>query len=187
MTYTLRQARSLLTSQELELFKASRRNVICHLSPAELRGYISRSRSLRDKFRDLYRRQTVETRSSRTSEGKTARAHQGGENARTRLKSDVLADVLERFQLRLDKVTDAAGKAMGKKGKAASASPAVSKKAAEDSPAMDIESLKQDVRDALAASLEGHGNPAHDAMEQHTDVSGKAYQAHSDKRGEDKS
>lgn len=186
-TYTLRQVRPLLTSDELSLFQDSRRQSIGQLSVQQLRKAITRTRDLRDKYRDLYRRQTVETRSSRTSEGKTARAHQGGENARTRLKSDVLADVLERFQLRLDKVTDAAGKAMGKKGKAASASPAVSKKAAEDSPAMDIESLKQDVRDALAASLEGHGNPAHDAMEQHTDVSGKAYQAHSDKRGEDKS
>lgn len=78
MTYTLRQARSLLTSQELELFKASRRNVICHLSPAELRGYISRSRSLRDKFRDLYRRQTVATQAGRDAGGKSTRSHMGG-------------------------------------------------------------------------------------------------------------
>ena len=136
MTYTLRQARSLLTSQELELFKASRRNVICHLSPAELRGYISRSRSLRDKFRDLYRRQTVATQAGRDAGGKTTRSHMGGENARTRTKADMLADILQRFQDRLAKAT----------GEAAEA------EAHDEDQVMDIATLQQGVRDAVHAA-----------------------------------
>ena len=225
-TYTLRQVRPLLTPDELSLFQDSRRQSIGQLSVQQLRKAIDRSRSLRDKYRDLYRCQTVETRTSRTAEGKTARSQHGGENARTQLKSDVLADVLQRFQLRLDKVTETAGKVMGKKSGAKRKQ--TRQAAADDSPAMDIETLKQDVRDALAASREAHDNPLHDAMEQHTDISGKAsaqahgamptdiqpaalrqnvlkqdpvnmkihasargrgkaYQAHSDKRGEDNS
>ena len=136
MTYTLRQARSLLTSQELELFKASRRNVICHLSPAELRGYISRSRSLRDKFRDLYRRQTVATQAGRDAGGKTTRSHMGGENARTRTKAEMLADILQRFQDRLAKAT----------GEAAEA------EAHDEDQVMDIATLQQGVRDAVHAA-----------------------------------
>ena len=136
MTYTLRQARSLLTSQELELFKASRRNVICHLSPAELRGYISRSRSLRDKFRDLYRRQTVATQAGRAAGDMTTRSHMGGENARTRTKADMLADILQRFQDQLAKAT----------GEAAEA------EAHDEDQVMDIATLQQGVRDAVHAA-----------------------------------
>ena len=136
MTYTLRQARSLLTSQELELFKASRRNVICHLSPAELRGYISRSRSLRDKFRDLYRRQTVATQAGRAAGDMTTRSHMGGENARTRTTADMLADILQRVPDWLAKAT----------GEAAEA------EAHDEDQVMDIATLQQGVRDAVHAA-----------------------------------
>ena len=193
-TFSLRQVKPLLTADELALFQASRRNAISHLSHAELRAQLTRARALRDKYRDLYRRQTVSTRTGRDAEGATTRQHKGDENSRTQLKHDVLADVVERFQARIDKqgdVEQAAGddsKSTAGKGKAAkpkrngakSAKAAASGNATrqDDAPVMDIAELQQGVRDALAAR-QGHDNPPTDAMEAHTDVSAKASaQAH---------
>lgn len=50
-------ARKLLTSAEFTLFEASRRDGICVLSAAELKRKVERTRRLRDKYRDLYKRQ----------------------------------------------------------------------------------------------------------------------------------
>ena len=64
MAYTLTQARTLLSANELALFDASRAQPIKALTPARLRGKVTRARALRDKYRDLYRRQTVSTRAA---------------------------------------------------------------------------------------------------------------------------
>lgn len=97
MAYTLTQARTLLSTTELALFDASRAQPIKALTPARLRGKVTRARALRDKYRDLYRRQTVGTRAAPASQ----RSAVGGDNARTLRKAELFAEVLARFEDRL--------------------------------------------------------------------------------------
>jgi len=96
MAYTLTQARSLLTVPELALFDYSRAGPIKELTAARLRGKVTRARSLRDKYRDLYRRQTVAMRGS-----KQQRSAAGTDNERTEKKATIFVEVLERFETRL--------------------------------------------------------------------------------------
>ena len=136
MSFTLRQVQPLLTKPELELFQASRATAIKTLTARQLATRITRARTLRDKYRDLYRRQTVATQAGRDAGGKTTRSHMGGENARTRTKAEMLADILQRFQDRLAKAT----------GEAAEA------EAHDEDQVMDIATLQQGVRDAVHAA-----------------------------------
>lgn len=97
MAYTLTQARGLLTAAELAIFDQSRAGPIKELTAARLRGKVERARALRDKYRDLYRRQSVATRSAPASRRSAA----GGDNQRTQAKATVFSEVLERFETRL--------------------------------------------------------------------------------------
>ncbi|MDM0005783.1 hypothetical protein QTI51_21170 [Variovorax sp. J22G73] len=97
MAYTLTQARVLLTAAELAVFDQSRAGPVKELTAARLRGKVTRARALRDKYRDLYRRQSVATR--KAAAGKRAAA--GGDNERTSKKATVFEEVLERFEARL--------------------------------------------------------------------------------------
>ena len=94
MSYTLRQVKPLLTQPELELFQASRAGAIGEFTPKRLTSKIQRARALRDKYRDVYKRQTVQTRKGAPE----ARKAMGGENTRTQSKSEILDDVLKRFE-----------------------------------------------------------------------------------------
>lgn len=123
MAYTLTQARGLLTAAELSLFDQSRAAPIKDLTAARLRGKVTRTRALRDKYRDLYRRQTVATRGTPASK----RSAVGGDNQRTGRKAEVFAEVLERFEARL---TLLEGRAEREASRAAPA-----KKAARSKPA----------------------------------------------------
>ncbi|WP_204366333.1 hypothetical protein, partial [Comamonas sp. B-9] len=100
MSYTLRQVQTLLTKPELELFQASRANAIKDLTERQLSSKITRSRTLRAKYRDLYQRQTVKTQKGSAA----ARRPAGNENNRTELKADVMQDLLGRFEERLAKL-----------------------------------------------------------------------------------
>ena len=100
MSYTLRQVQPLLTQPELELFQASRAGAVKDIALRRLASKIQRARALRDKYRDVYRRQTVQTR---TGAPKT-RKPLGGENTRTQTKSDIMEDVLKRFEAQHDKL-----------------------------------------------------------------------------------
>jgi hypothetical protein len=122
MAYTLTQARGLLTAAELSLFDQSRAAPIKDLTAARLRGKVTRARALRDKYRDLYRRQTVATRGTPASK----RSAVGGDNQRTGRKAEVFAEVLERFEARL---TLLEGRAEREAGKLAPARKAVRSKA----------------------------------------------------------
>lgn len=97
MAYTLTQARPLLTATELELFDQSRTDPIKNLTLARLSSKVARTRALRDKYRDLYRRQTVTTRTAPAGR----RAAVGGDNERTQRKAQVMEEVLGRFQARV--------------------------------------------------------------------------------------
>ena len=118
MAYTLTQARPLLNAAELELFNQSRTEPVKSLTPAKLSGAVKRTRTLRDKYRDLYQRQTVAVRTS------TPGAVTGSDNDRTKRKADILQEVLERYEARVTllqgrdssttKDTDPVGKAAAK-------------------------------------------------------------------------
>lgn len=111
MSFTLRQVQPLLTKPELELFQASRATAIKTLTARQLATRITRARTLRDKYRDLYRRQTVATRSGPASQ----RGAQGSENARTEVKAEVMAEALARFEAQLAKVEARVAQAPAKK------------------------------------------------------------------------
>lgn len=94
MAYTLTQARPLLNAAELELFEQSRAEPVKQLTGAKLAGAVKRTRTLRDKYRDLYQRQTVAVRTS------TPGAVTGDDNERTQRKAAILQEVLERYEAR---------------------------------------------------------------------------------------
>ena len=98
MATTITQARPLLTAAELELFDQSRAEPIKALTLARLRGKVTRTRTLRDKYRDLFRRQTVAVRSA---PGTKSRSPVGADNERTQRKADILQEVLTRFEARV--------------------------------------------------------------------------------------
>jgi len=100
MAYNRTQARSLCSATEYELFMASLADAITDLSAAELRGKIRRSRTLRDKNADLFRRQTLATRAATG----TRRGTSGAANQRTEQKAQLFDQALKRFEARLEKL-----------------------------------------------------------------------------------
>jgi hypothetical protein len=98
MAYSITQARPLLNAAELELFDQSRASPIKGLTLARLRAKVTRVRALRDKYRDLFRRQTVAVRKAPATKG---RSPVGADNERTQRKADILQEVLERFEARV--------------------------------------------------------------------------------------
>ena len=126
MAYTLRQVQALLTKPETELFQASRPEGLKALSARQLSGKITRARALRDKYRDVYRRQTVKTRTDAAS----TRKPMGEEKNRTEIKAEVMGEVLARFEAQQDKLAQREAKASkAASGKTAAAAP-VNKKVA---------------------------------------------------------
>ena len=105
MATTITQAKLLLTAAELELFDHSRAEPIKAFTAKQLAGREKRARTLRDKYRDLYRRQTVAQRGKAAAgtggaKASSASAAAGETNARTQRKGDILQEVLERFEAR---------------------------------------------------------------------------------------
>ena len=111
MSFTLRQVQPLLTKPELELFEASRAGAITSLAPRQLNARLTRARTLRDKYRDNYRRQTVATRTGPA----TKRTLQGAENVRTATKAEIMADLVTRFEAQLAKAEAQAAKSAARK------------------------------------------------------------------------
>lgn len=110
MSYTTRQVQNLLTKPELELFQASRIGAIKTFNARQLVTRISRTRALRDKYRDLYQRQTVRTTTAPAAQRKVT----GSANTRTDVKADVMQDVLARFEAQFEKVQSPPGQASKK-------------------------------------------------------------------------
>ena len=137
MAYTLTQARPLLNAAELELFEQSRAEPVKQLTGAKLAGAIKRTRTLRDKYRDLYQRQTVAVRTS------TPGAVTGDDNERTQRKADILQEVLERYEARATLVGERGdSKSSSKTGAKASAKGAAKGSAAAKAGA-DPSSMKE--------------------------------------------
>jgi len=88
-----RLARELSTRSELELISASYADAIGRLPKPALKSKIVRARRLRDKQRDLYRRQRLASRA------RTGTKH--GSSARTAQKAGLFDEALSRFTQRL--------------------------------------------------------------------------------------
>lgn len=100
MAYNRKQARALSNDSEYELFAASLADSISELTAVQLRGKITRARTLRDKNADLFRRQSLALR----EETGTKRGRSGAANERTEQKSRLFDEALKRFEARLAKL-----------------------------------------------------------------------------------
>lgn len=98
MNDSARQVRELTSKPEWELVSASYQGAIGRLSEKALRSNIARTRRLRDKNRDLYRRQQI---ASRKRSGANPASH-APSNARTGQKAQIFDETLSRFTRRLD-------------------------------------------------------------------------------------
>lgn len=97
MTITRSAARELTTRDEQQLVDASFHPAIRAFSEGRLRQKIGRARRLRDKYADLSRRQTRD--SKRKGRGG------GDDNKRTAQKARLFAESLERFEKRFAVLT----------------------------------------------------------------------------------
>lgn len=100
MTYTLDQVKPLLTKPELELFQKATPEVMTAMNLRQVNQKITRVRALRDKYRDLYQRQTADT----LRQPAAKRSHTGGDNQRTQSKAEVMQQVLQQFEARRDQL-----------------------------------------------------------------------------------
>jgi hypothetical protein len=118
MAYNRVQARRLLSASEMDMFESSLAERASSLAPERVRVMIRRSRTLRDKYADLLRRQRLATR-TRTG---TKSGAGGGANERTAQKAQLFAEVLQRFEARLSRLeaaeADTARKASSKRAAA---------------------------------------------------------------------
>lgn len=105
MNYSARQVRELTSKSEWELVSASHQGAIAQLSEKALRSNIERTRRLRDKNRDLYRRQQI---ASRKRSGANPASH-APSNARTGQKAQIFDETLSRFTKRLDAMRSSKG------------------------------------------------------------------------------
>lgn len=100
MAVTRDQARRLLSESEMTLFGDSRNPTLRSFSARELTRRIERARKLRDKSRDLLQRQRLGSRKRTGSKGGAT----GDANERTARKGEVLDDILQRLESRLQEV-----------------------------------------------------------------------------------
>jgi len=97
MTHYAREARILCTTDELSLYGDSLGWRLERLSPRDLQTRLRRARILRDKYRDVHRRQQGGARGKMTH-GHPKELH---DFSRTRQKAELFAEALERFERRL--------------------------------------------------------------------------------------
>lgn len=90
-------AQRLCTKPEFELVDASFPARVKELTPGRLRQKVARARKLRDKYRDLSKRQRLEARGKRAPQ--RSRPAQGHEN--TDRKAELFQETLERFETQL--------------------------------------------------------------------------------------
>lgn len=94
MAYNRIQVRAFLSSPEVDLFESSLGASCKALGTADLRRRVQRTRTLRDKSRDLLQRQKLATRARTGTKGGTS----GVANERTAKKATALEEALKRFE-----------------------------------------------------------------------------------------
>jgi hypothetical protein len=113
MSINRSQASKLLNVSELALFDAASTSGVRALTPAQLQAKVERSRRLRDKHRDQYKRQRLASQ-----EGTGSKSGRSGEaNQRTKEKAQVFDEVLKRLKARLATPAVKAQVAAAKKAK----------------------------------------------------------------------
>jgi hypothetical protein len=127
MAYTRAQVRKLLNAGEIEIFESSRAEAVKELNALRLIVKVKRARTLRDKYRDLLKRQRLATRARTGSKA----GNSGDANQRTREKAEVFTEILERLEKRLALVEATEARA-AKKESAERARLALAKKRAAD-------------------------------------------------------
>lgn len=100
----IRQAKSLCTAAEFELVHWSTSKRVEDLTPARLVAKRDRARKLRDKFRDLANQQKREIR----GKGDARRSRPATDNRNTRIKEQMFAETVQRFEAALAEKTAAA-------------------------------------------------------------------------------
>jgi hypothetical protein len=100
MAYNRHHASKLCTAAEFQLFRASQPDLVRTLSKAQVQSKIERARNLRAKYRDLFQRQQLATRAR---PGAKLGAHKKA-NERTEQKTKLFAEVLARFEARLNQM-----------------------------------------------------------------------------------
>ncbi len=110
MAISMQKARSLCTQSELNLVKWSSPKQIKTLTPSQLKQKIDRARKLRDKFKDLSRKQAGEARGKRKPTG--TRPAKG--NERTVEKRELFEEVITRFENAMTKAEETKAKAAKK-------------------------------------------------------------------------
>jgi hypothetical protein len=127
MAFNRNHARPLCTDAEYKLFTASLADEIGALTPTQLRGKIQRARKLRDKYRDLLKRQRLANR-ARTG---TKKGDRPQTNVRTADKAKLFDEALGRFEAKAAKLAAAGEReAKRKEAKAALAAQKAEKKKA---------------------------------------------------------
>ena len=124
MAYNRNHAKTLCNKAEYQFFESSLRGSIEKLPQKRVQDGIKRARTLRDKYRDLHKRQRLATR-DRTG---TKKGVKPATNERTEQKAKLFAEVLERFESRLKVLKQAEKTTAGSSEKAGNKK--VAKKAA---------------------------------------------------------
>ncbi|MGE0535456.1 MAG: hypothetical protein AB7O68_10825 [Pirellulales bacterium] len=120
MTVPAATVKSLCTSAEVDLVRASRQPQLGQLSAAQLKSLAARARKLQDKWRDAKRDQA-------RSKSRAAGVGKPGDN--TRVKSQIFREARESFEARLKQLESAsAGAKSSTKSKAKSAAKSKGKK-----------------------------------------------------------
>lgn len=109
MKFNRNQAKALTNARELEIYDLARPPRLNKLSAKELRDLVKRSRTLRDKLRDVKRTQ-VRSKQAKTKTRGAAPAD------RSREKAELFAEVHNVFAERLKKVEAGEAKALAKPG-----------------------------------------------------------------------
>lgn len=102
--HVIEKARTLLTGAEKKVFHSSFGAALAKHTHAQVQAAVKQARILRNKWRDLHASQS---RTAKRSGRATAAA-----NVRTREKHDLLADVVARFEKRLDELKAAVSSAV---------------------------------------------------------------------------
>jgi len=135
------RARQICTKAELALVLESTTRQIGQLDAKQLRAAVRRSRTLRDKWRDLAHSQTRDTKA--TDPDKLGEA-----NARSAEKAELFDDALQRFEKRLTKVD-----------KVSANGSASAKRPTKSARATDHRAERAEIRDVLSEKKEMLNSP----------------------------
>jgi len=100
MKYDRNTAKELCTASELEVYDQSVGNKLKQQSASELNNNIKRAREMRNKYKDLFRRQSLDMLDSTGNKAGTSMSA----NSRTEQKIELMEEVLERFDKQLEEV-----------------------------------------------------------------------------------